>query len=100
MRAHEMLGHASEDTTRNTAKHLGWKLTGKWNPCESCLIGKAKQKNVPKITEDPTKNPGEKLYYNISSVNVKSLGVRNSGYWWLIQLQNTNGVISYKRSQI
>jgi hypothetical protein len=48
-RAHEYLGHLSEDTTRLTATYLGMNhLCGTLPVCKSCAIAKAKQKNVPK----------------------------------------------------
>jgi hypothetical protein len=48
-KAHRLLGHISEETTRKTAKHLGWEIEkGTLNPCVSCTIGKAKQKNTAK----------------------------------------------------
>jgi hypothetical protein len=47
--AHGRLGHMSEELTRRTAKSLEWKvIRGTMPPCESCAIGKARQKNVPK----------------------------------------------------
>jgi hypothetical protein len=48
MKAHDLLGHCSEEITRTAAKAMGWILSGPWRPCESCAAGKAKQKNVPK----------------------------------------------------
>jgi hypothetical protein len=47
--AHDRLGHPHEDMTRKVAKELGWSLSrGSLKPCDGCLAGKAKQKNVPK----------------------------------------------------
>jgi hypothetical protein len=46
-KAHCLLGHQSEDTTRKIAKHIGWAITkGALEPCLSCSIGKAKQKST------------------------------------------------------
>eukprot|EP00957_Ditylum_brightwellii_P037712 2852434-Ditylum_brightwellii.AAC.1 len=60
-RMHELLGHTDEDQTRRTAKHLGWEVTcGGFKPCESCTVGKAKQKNMPKISgHEKAKSPGK-----------------------------------------
>ena len=46
--AHDRLGHCNEESTRLTVKKLDWEVTGILKPCEPCVIGKAKQKNVPK----------------------------------------------------
>jgi hypothetical protein len=47
--AHLRLGHMSEEATRKATKTIGWKLmTGSMVPCESCAIGKGRQKNSPK----------------------------------------------------
>jgi hypothetical protein len=52
--AHGRLGHISEESTRRAAKALGWNLIpGSLSPCESCAIGKGRQKNVPKDTGGP-----------------------------------------------
>lgn len=59
--AHDKLGHCGEDMTRRAAKVLGWKLTvGTMKPCEACAIGKAKQKNITKITKPEPLKEGEK----------------------------------------
>jgi hypothetical protein len=50
--AHDRLGHPHEDMTRKKAKELGWTLSrGSLKPCDGCLAGKAKQKNVPKDSD-------------------------------------------------
>jgi hypothetical protein len=47
--AHNKLGHMSDDATRSTARHLGWRVQrAVMPPCESCTIGKARQANVCK----------------------------------------------------
>ena len=49
---HDILGHPSEAKTRETAKVLGWILTrGALIPCRACSTAKAKQKNVPNVSE-------------------------------------------------
>jgi hypothetical protein len=43
------LGHMSEEATRKTATAIDWKLkAGPKAPCESCAIGKGRQKKLPK----------------------------------------------------
>jgi hypothetical protein len=47
--AHDRLGHPHEDMTRKMAEELERTLSrGSLKPCDGCLAGKAKQKNVPK----------------------------------------------------
>jgi hypothetical protein len=68
--AHDKLGHCGEDITRRAAKELGWTLTvGTMKPCEACTIGKAKQKNVPKITKtEPLKEGENRIFLDIATV--------------------------------
>jgi hypothetical protein len=75
-KAHQLLGRMSNDTTRATAKALGWEiLGGSMQPCESCAVGKAKQNNVPKKSENISAvKPGERIYLDISSVKVEKDG--------------------------
>ena len=47
---HRLLGHPSEQITRDTAKKLGVKLSGLWAPCVACSKAKARRKAVPKST--------------------------------------------------
>lgn len=51
MEADAKLGYCNEDMTWKTAECMGLSTTGVWVPCESCAIAKAKQKNVPKVSE-------------------------------------------------
>jgi hypothetical protein len=53
-KAHALLGHMSEVLTRKTAENLGWTITrGGMSPCESCALGKGRQKNIPKHSDLP-----------------------------------------------
>ena len=65
--AHHMFGHSSQATTIATAKYYGWELTGKWNGCFDCTLVKIRQQNLNKSSK-PTKEKGEQLYMDISSV--------------------------------
>jgi len=71
--AHGRLGHCGEDVTRKTAKLLGWELIpGPMMPCESCAAGKAKQKNVPKISEGkPAEDGKSRIFLDIATVKSK-----------------------------
>ena len=70
-KAHRILGHHSEETTRKIAKHLGWTMTkGSIKTCLPCTIGKARQKNTIKLSEhECSKVPGERIFTDIASVN-------------------------------
>ena len=50
-------------------------------PCENCTMGKAHQKNVPKLNKHGSKIPGERLYIDISSIKARSLS--GSKFWLL-----------------
>jgi hypothetical protein len=41
---HEIMGHASIETTRKTALRLGLKLTGRILTCDDCLLAKIRKK--------------------------------------------------------
>jgi hypothetical protein len=81
---HKKLGHIGESSTRKTAKFYGWNVTGPMLKCSDCGIGKAKQKSVPKMTQENSKSTiaGERLFIDISSINSVSFG--GSKFWLLI----------------
>jgi hypothetical protein len=70
--AHWMLGHKSEDSTRQTAKALGITIMrGSMPVCEACALSKAKQKNVPKkLTSEPVTRPFQHVHTDISQIKV------------------------------
>jgi hypothetical protein len=43
---HKFLGHLSQQSIKDTAKQLGWHLTGEFVKCEDCAIGNGRQKNI------------------------------------------------------
>jgi hypothetical protein len=45
---HKTLGHCGEVNARLTGKAYGYEVTGKFNVCEACSIGKSRQKNINK----------------------------------------------------
>ena len=53
------------------------------DPCEDCIIGKARQKNLPKVddTKKATK-PGERMSFDISSIKNVSFG--GAKFWLLV----------------
>jgi hypothetical protein len=79
---HHILGHASEETTKRTAKYYRVELKGTMEKCESCALAKARQKNVSKVTEHKATKVGERIYMDISSVNTHTFG--GNKYWLLV----------------
>ena len=73
---HRVTGHAGHHLMDATAKYYKVNLTGKVNNCLSCSLEKIRQKNIPKKNEDKSKNPGERMYLDISSMRKPSMGGR------------------------
>ena len=71
---HRRLGHSCEQVTRKAGKSLGLKVSGKFQICEDCAVGKAKQKKLPKISENKSKNVGDRIMFDVSSFKYKSFG--------------------------
>ena len=82
--AHAKLMHVNEATLKQTALRLNWDLldADHSDECISCAIGKAKQKKVSKTTESKETKVGERLFIDISSVNIESYG--GSRYWAIV----------------
>lgn len=85
-KAHELLGHGDENTTRQSAKSLGWRITrGSLKPCVSCAVAKAKAKNTSKKSDSPKPTtPCELVHMDISIVTVP----RNDGSEFIIGKKN------------
>jgi hypothetical protein len=73
LQAHRRLGHMNEDTTRKTAKELGWEIDpGSLQPCEACAVAKAQQKNVIKSsTRIKAEKPNERVFIDLASIKQK-----------------------------
>lgn len=71
-KAHELLGHGDEKSTRDTAKQMGWMISrGSLQPCEHCAKAKAKHKNVNKeSTADKATKPAERMYLDGTKLTV------------------------------
>ena len=63
---HQVTGHAGQQLMVDTAKYYGINVTGVVTLCFSCSLEKIRQKNIPKKNESTTKNPGERMYLDIS----------------------------------
>ena len=74
---HDMYAHCNERETRKIADHFGIPISKESaKPCESCAVGKAKQKNV--INKNPDKKltfkatePNGRVYLDVSSVKAR-----------------------------
>ena len=84
---HPMFGHSFQATTIATANYYGWELTGKWNGCSDCTLTKIRQRNLSKSSK-PTKEKGEQLYMEISSVWHRSIS--GTKFWCLVVNNYTN----------
>jgi hypothetical protein len=65
---HDLMGHINNGDMRLTAKRLGVIVTGKLDKCESCAIGKEKQKSVPKEDHKEFSAPGELIYMDLTAM--------------------------------
>jgi hypothetical protein len=92
MEAHQCLGHLSQQSTKDTAKQLGWHLTGEFVKCEDCAIGKGHQKNVNKRSDHEIAGMvGERIFLDVASVqeqqksdNYMEPTQNNTGKsWWM-----------------
>ena len=89
---HRVTGHAGHHLMDATAKYYKVDLTGKVNNCLSYSLEKIRQKNIPKKNEDMSKNPGERMYLDISSMRKPSMGGRQ--HWVMLVDEATK----YKKS--
>ena len=88
-KAHTLLGHGSEDTTRQTALELRCTITqGTLQPCKHCAKSKAKQKNVSKGSDTvKSMTACEIIYLDLSKVTVAKLDGSEFNLtqrWWKI----------------
>jgi hypothetical protein len=65
-----------------TGKALGNEVIGTFDTCETCSIGKAKQKNINKQWKGGSSVSGERLYVDMSSIQGVSFG--GATFWALV----------------
>ena len=53
---HRRLGHPCEATTRETGSLLGLHVTGKMDTCTECVMAKAKQKGLKKVSQNKVRD--------------------------------------------
>ncbi len=90
---HRELGHKSEATTRATGASMGLKVVGKFEPCEACILGKAKQRNITKTAAECFTTPREQLHLDFSLPITANLSGKK--HWLLIVDDATGYVWSY-----
>ena len=90
---HAVLGYPSAETTNMTAKKLSLNIKPHENICENCIMGKQRQKYIPKNTEFKAEKAGKRVYFDISSIQYKSLG--GSKFWLLFVDKYTGFKKSY-----
>jgi hypothetical protein len=87
--AHDRLAHPGEDNVRKTAKALGWTLTrGNLKPCDACASGKAKQRNVPKVSRhQPATDKNEvRIFLDLATVKSPKDGPRMTKPNWRVMV--------------
>lgn len=92
-RAHQVLGHNNETATRKIAAYLGWKITrGELLPCQDCTLAKAKQKNIPKVSQgEKATVPNGRVFLDNSTLRPPE-GVKGSKRVWTIVVDEATGV--------
>ena len=78
---HNMIGHPSQEITKQTARKYKIEVKGDLKTCEHCAISKAKQKAVPKVSTNRAQLFGERIFFDLSWIKGTSLG--GSNYWLL-----------------
>ena len=78
-KAHELLGHPGEASTREGASAMGWILTrGSFKKCEHCARAKSRRKPVPQEgnMDNKATAPGERIFLDITSIRKKKKEVK------------------------
>ena len=93
-RLHGQLGHPNSAAVKATAKKYGWKVKKPIDsPCDSCAKAKSKRKKIGKIAKNNATKKGERIFMDISSINVKSKG--GNKFWLLLQDEFTDCIWSF-----
>jgi hypothetical protein len=78
---HRRLGHPCKVVTKETGVSLCLHVTGKMETCAECVMAKAKQKALKKVSLNKSVMAGERLGFDISYLRNPSFG--GSKYWLL-----------------
>ena len=71
---HQICGHQYEKYTKETAKRLGIKLTGKMDDCLHCARGKIKKTKISKEVTNKEELPGERIAMDVTGCKKPSKG--------------------------
>jgi Arginine methyltransferase-interacting protein, contains RING Zn-finger len=91
--AHDRLGHCDEERTRDTARLLNWSITrGTLPPCRDCAAAKARQRNVPQVSNHvPTEDINGRVFLDVSTIKgTDDMSVTNQV--WLIKVDEATGM--------
>jgi len=94
-KAHSLFGHMDENRTREVARHLGYRVVrGSMTVCEPCAVAKAKQKNLPQVSErKKSVSNGELIYLDISSIKpLKDGPTVNAKRHWRMMVDDRTGL--------
>ncbi len=85
---HGLFCHSDLQQVKRTAKDFGCDTSEieETIDCEDCNVGKAKVKAVPKIDQNRSKTPGERLLINISSLKTTEAKKK---FWVLVENRAT-----------
>jgi hypothetical protein len=91
--AHGKLGHCN-DATRKVAEQLGWKLKpGTLKSCKACAAAKAKQKDVPQVSEGKPVEDGKNcIYLDIAMLKQRKGMPRATKPNWRIMVNQQMGL--------
>ena len=84
---HFELSHPPKSITCATATAMGIQITGTFNPCEDCALGKAQNRGVSKKAVDCSKILGDRLFFNISSLSSSTFGGKEH---WLLVMEDSS----------
>ena len=95
-KVYALLGHGSEDMTRQMTLELRWTITqGTLQSCEHCKTSKAKQKNVFKGSGTIKSTTAyESIYLDLSNVTIAKpdgLEFNLNQQWWKIAVDKATG---------
>ena len=83
---HEKLGHPAEEMAKLTGNYMKLSIQGKLDNCESCAIGKMRQKNVEKGLKEKSSKLGFRFYIEIALSKFPMLEDLNIGFWQWMKL--------------
>jgi hypothetical protein len=77
---HIVLGHPSQEITKNTEEYYSWNITGMFKACSDCQMAKSKQNAETKKSKARSTIPGEIILIDTSSAKTKTFRCSKFGY--------------------